>query len=426
MGIKHKIRVTPKIVAKTLFLLFFCYEIFAEVVERTLGSYFITPIYCFIFFSLLFLAMYVHSGKDSLIIPVLVYFSIFLAFLLTITFHPEYDSWFSHSVYGIVPSFLVPRNGIWAFIIIWLIQDDDDLYLLVKDSAWIMFVFYVIQFILASGRGYWVVRDLDGSVRNELYHLEYGYNMLFPVALFGGEYFIHSQKKYIVPYAIGTIIIFISGSRGSIIWTVIMFLLFLPLKWKNMEKRRRIRLVFILVLLSIVIITVYLNYQAILLALSTLLSKKGISSRTLYSLLEGSFSDGNGREQIYSLAIDLIKSGGLFGHGIYGDRFIIGNYYRWGYSHNIFLELFVSFGYLGGTLISGAIVLGIMKLYKNCNTLSKQIVFSTFLISSCKLLLSNSFWYNAAFWAILSLMFKWNRTHKYKISVNAIVKKGRA
>lgn len=162
-----------------------------------------------------------------------------------------------------------------------------------------------------------------------------------------------------------------------------------------------------------------MNYQIILMGLSAILSKYGIASRTLSSLLSESFSDGNGRDMIFSMAMDLIKTGGLFGHGVYGDRYVIGNYFRWGYSHNIFLELFVSFGYLGGSIACAVLLLGIVKLYRSCDTLQKQVVFTTFLVTSCKLMLSNSFWYTAAFWALLALMIKWNPNHKIRFSLKS-------
>lgn len=209
--------------------------------------------------------------------------------------------------------------------------------------------------------------------------------------------------------------IFSNGSRGAVVWTVIMFLMILPFKWKKIGSKKKVWFVLILAVLSIAVVPICMNYHIILSRLSAIFTRYGISSRTLLSLMEGSFSDGNGREQIYALAIDLIKTGGLFGHGVYGDRYTIGNYFRWGYSHNIFLEFFVSFGYIGGIAASLFLVTGILRLYRHCDTWKRQIVFITFLITSCKLILSNSFWYTPGFWALLALIIKWGRRYRLRI-----------
>lgn len=400
------VRIKPKIYSEILFVLFFCYGVFATVVEEFAESELIAPLYYLTFFVLFLLSLIVKNGKRSLIVPFLVYFVVFLLFLVTALFHPEYDDWFTHSVYGIVPALLSPQSGIWAFLIVWLVNDDNDLYKSLKWTAYILFAFYTMQFILASTRGYWIIWEIDGTLRHDRYSLEFGYNMLLPVAFFGSGWLLQSKKLYFIPYALGTVIIMSSGSRGAVIWPVIMILFLLPFKWKSLEKKKKIWFSLILAVLLIAAIFVYMNYQIILMGISTLLGKYGISSRTLSSLIDGTFTDGNGRERIYAMAMDLIKKGGLFGHGVYGDRYTLGNYFKWGYCHNIFLEFFVSFGYLGGILASVALIVGVLKLYKRCDTVNKQMVFITFLVTACKLILSNSFWYTGGFWALLALILR--------------------
>ena len=414
MGRRWTVKIKPQIYSGMLLMMFFCDDVFASVVEEIFGSSFVTPLYYLIFFVLLSLTIIVKKNKGSLIVPFWMYFFVFLLLLFTTLIHPEYDKWFSHSVYGIVPAFLSPRAGIWAFLIVWLVNDDD-LYTSVKYTAFILFLFGSLQFALVSVRGYWIIKDIEGTLRHDRYSLEYGYDMLLPVAFFGAEWLLQSKKLYFVPYIFGAFMIFSSGSRGAVIWTVIMFLMILPFKWKNIESKKKIWLVLFLTVLSIAVVLICMNYQVILSWISSIFTRYGISSRTLLFLMEGSFSDGNGREQIYALAIDLIKTGGLFGHGVYGDRYTIGNYFKWGYSHNIFLEFFVSFGYIGGAVASLSLIIGIFRLYRHCDTLKRQIVFITFLIPSCKLILSNSFWYTSGFWALLALMMKWNRGYRLRI-----------
>lgn len=408
------VKIKPQIYSGMLLMMFFCDDVFAAVVEGIFGSSLVTPLYYLIFFVLLSLTIIVKKNKGSLAVPFWVYFFVFLLFLFTALIHPEYDEWFSHSVYGIIPAFLSPRAGIWAFLIVWLVSDED-LYIFVKYTAFILFLFGSLQFALVSIRGYWIIQDVEGTLRHDRYSLEYGYDMLLPVAFFGAEWLLRSKKIYFIPYILGAFMIFSNGSRGAVVWTVIMFLMILPFKWKKIGSKKKVWFVLILMVLSIVVVPICMNYHIILSRLSAIFMRYGISSRTLLSLMEGSFSDGNGREQIYALAIDLIKTGGLFGHGVYGDRYTIGNYFRWGYSHNIFLEFFVSFGYIGGIAASLFLVTGILRLYRHCNTWKRQIVFITFLITSCKLILSNSFWYTPGFWALLALIIKWGKRYRLRI-----------
>ena len=136
----------------------------------------------------------------------------------------------------------------------------------------------------------------------------------------------------------------------------------------------------------------------------------GLSSRTLKALATGSFSDGNGREEIYEMAIELIKTGGPFGRGAYGDRYYIGRFYRGGYSHNLFLELLVTFGYVGGPIVILALFIGVLKAYKACfGDHVRQMLFVAYGVTTCKLMFSYSFWYAQTFWVMIAFMIRWTR-----------------
>lgn len=393
-----------------LYILLFCNDAFASLIGRMIGFGAINTVYAIAFFILLLMS-YVLNGRryqDSAI-PVFVYSIVAVLILLTTIIHPEYHEWFSHPLYGVTSAFLNPRWGIWAFLVVWLFKDRKHLFHAMKISAWLLLVFYTLQFIAAKARGYWVSFDVDGALKHSLYNLEFGYNMLYPTAFMGAYGFLNSKKKYYIPYAIGFLTILFGGSRGAIIWPILMFPAMLPFKWRNMNKKQRIRFGVINFLALMCFFVIYMYYDVIFIGLKTLFRSSGLSSRTIDYFFSGTFTDASERHIIANLAIDLIKRGGLFGWGVYGDRYVIGNYYKWGYSHNLFLELFVSFGYLGGFIASFLIIKGVIKLFKHTNEVTSQIIFITFLTTSMKLMLSNSFWYSAAFWSLIVLMMKWNR-----------------
>lgn len=236
--------------------------------------------------------------------------------------------------------------------------------------------------------------------------MEFGYDMLFPVSFFGAEIVIRRRKMYAFPFIVGAASILLGGSRGAIIWVAALFFFALPFRWKYMTGKKRVIFCVLLLLFLAITIVAVLQYDAIMRGLATWMLRHGISSRTLNSLVSGTFSDGSGRDVIYRMAWDLIKTGGPLGRGVYGDRYYIGNFFQWGYSHDIFLELLVSFGYIGGSILILLLIFGVFFVYRHCYSLEKQVVWITFLTTSMKLILSNSFWYNAAFWTLLVIIIK--------------------
>lgn len=397
-----------------LYILYFCSTFFIWAVSKILGSETSKILYVIFFLSLMILCIIKHDFK-FFFWPIAVYLSVALLFFITFIFHPEYKDWYSHSVYGIIPSFLNPTKGIWAFLIVYLVKDEKRQMKNLKIVCFLLFMFNILRFIIATRRGYWITTSVSGETLNQAYSLEFGYEMLFPTAFMGTYAFLNKKKVYYIPFVIGLYTILMGGSRGAILWPIAMFPLMLPFCWKNMDKRKRRNTIVLFVLLFLIGTVVFLFYDLILSALLSLLNSFGLESRTISAVLSGSFSDGNGREQIYKIAIELIKTGGAFGWGVYGDRYVIADrisWAIWGYSHNVVLEILVSFGWLLGSLICGIIIKKIVDLYHDCNNIERQIIFITFFVTSFKLILSSSFWYSAPFWAIFALSVQWKKQQK--------------
>lgn len=391
-----------------LFLLYFCNDIVNSLIARTLGATAIWGMFN-ILFLIIFLFYCFSSRLKNLCVPIL--FTIVIFFIVTITMieHPEYDYWFYHPVYGIDVTFFSLQGGIWAFLVIWLVNNDEDLYKYLNICAFVLFVFYSLQFATSLSRGYWVIHEVTGDVTESYYNLEFGYNMLFPISFFVAVAYLKQQYMYYIPFAMGALMILLGGSRGASLFIPFTFVLMFPLKWENISRNKRLLFVFSILLLIPVLFYVYSYYELILYFIMDYLSSKGLQSRTLMSLVTGSFSEANGRDRIFEIVIELIKTGGPFGRGFYGERIFVGQEFRWGYSHNLFLELLVSFGYIGGSIIILLLLYGIFSLYRKCRTQEQKIVFVTMLVPSLKLLLSNSFWYTPFFWALIAFFFRLKR-----------------
>ncbi len=397
-----------------LFLWYFCSTVinlmFSTVFGKSIGGIFYISIYIF-----LLVICLSHNVLSFYFYPILVYFLVFLLFILTILIHPEYNSWFSHDTYGIVPALLHPKSGIWAFLIIWLMKDEKKIVRDLKVACILLFVFHLFRFIVATIRGYWNIYDFSGQIEQGSYNLEFGYDMLFPTAFMGAYAFIYNKRVYYIPYFIGLFCIIMGGSRGAIIWPIVLIPMMLPFRWREKKNYRAA----VIILLALILVT--LNYKTITVGILSILKSVGLESRTIESILNGTFSDGSGREAIYSKAIEMIKDGGFFGWGVYGDRYEIGRIVKWGYSHNVFLELLISFGFFFGSIICIWLVKNVIGLYRKCMNNERKIILMTFLITSFKIIFSNSFWYTGAFWGVLALILKWSNDRLKKSEIQSII-----
>ena len=384
---------------------YFCDDAIISGFSHLIGGYanyiWLFGFICLFSFSLIF------SNKNGLLIPICLYVSIIFLVLFTSVFHPEYADWFNHDYYNLNNMLVHPRGAIWTFIVIWLVDDPEDIYNTLKIVACVLFIYYMLQYIQAMHIGYWTIYDVDGTESKLTYNMEFGYAMMFPAVFFGAVAFLKQINIYYLFYTVAMITILLGGSRGSAVWGILLFPIMLPFKWRNFSKKER-RIWTIACFFLIPVAYLIYNYlDVIQIGLSIILSEHGISSRTIEALFSGKLSDANGRNEIYKMALYLIKTGGPFGRGIYGDRVYIGQFYRWGYSHNVVLELLVTFGYVGGSVVLGVIICGIINLFRKITEITEQIVFITFFVSSLKLILSNSFWYVPSFWALLVLIIKW-------------------
>ena len=404
-----KIRLNNDFLLTALLAVYFCSTPITSALTVIVGSDVANIIVNIILF-LSILAYGLNNQIRNSALIFFVYVFIAITILTTVVLHPEYEFWYNHELYGFSRQFLNLRGGIWALLIISFYKDEEKLLKDLKVVASLVFLAYFGKFVAAMYRGYWIIK-VNGVDSIASYDMEFGFRILFSIALWGAIAFLNgnNNKKYLILYLFGSLIILLGGSRAPFIWAVFIGILTIPFRYKSLRKRQKKNLHFCVFILLPVMILLLLNADYIFTMLGKTLMSFGISSRTVISLAEGSFSDGNGRSIIYAMAIELITSGGLFGHGFYGDRNYIGERFRWGYSHDVFLELLVTFGIIGGTILIIALIKGVVDLYKKSTDYTRQIIFVTFLGASLKLIFSSSFWYEPTFWALIALMIVWKK-----------------
>lgn len=417
LTLNRKLLIDKNLIRQILFILFFCDELSIILCSWLFGSQSSTLVFTILMYGLIILYCLWNNFRD-IGSAVIVYAIIVVLVSITWIIHPEYSPWFTSDIYGIKEQFLTGRSGILGLLIISIITDRKEQKKLLEIVAWIAFIYFTYQYIQAMSRGYWNNYSTGWSQIQGIYNLTFGYNMLFPAAYFGSSALLRNKKIHLIPYVAALIMITTGGSRGAALFGILLIFAIIPYKWSALSKRKRIIAIIATIITILVLLVLYVNSNLLIAAIVSLCERLGISSRTITLLAAGSFSEANGRDRIYEMALELIRTGGLFGHGVYGDRIYIGQYYRWGYSHNIILELFVSFGYLGGMIFTVLLIIGIVWMYRMLKDKDDQVVFMTLFVSSLKLLVSDSFWYSQPFWALIGLMLLYRKQERKSATIN--------
>lgn len=333
-----------------------------------------------------------------------VWICVFLICMGTYLIHPEYKDWLFHGEFSIWLAIFRPDQALYLFLFIRLINDPKKLWNTLKWAGFILIAYNAYKLFYAEVvRGYWITTGIQRGAEGE-YNLGFGYDVLLLFVLFT-ELGRRESKKFYILSAVALVCILLAGSRGPLLGVALILLLHL---WERVRvKRMAQRVVWMGLAISIAVVVI-VNMSTIVMGLGFLLQRTGVSSRTAMLLMSGNFADDSGRSTIYGIAIDLIKTGGPFGHGIYGDRYVIAQTTSlWiGYCHDIFLEILVDFGYLLGGIILVVMICRIIRIVKAPES-DWRSLYIVFLIAASQLIFSGSLWYTASFWGAMALDFCW-------------------
>lgn len=403
--LKNILQIDSKKAILIAFILFFSYRSWYAILR--IGKFSLTKIVSIVLiYAFVFLAAYLSKKVHiKLVIFVGVLAICASAFFITYILHPNYGSWFFHNAdYGVFNNVFYPTSGIYAFLFVLLCDDPEDMRKGMKVVAYLMLIYAIYQLIPVIQRGgTWNNVSKTGLQVNQSTHsLGFGYRTVMCSIIFFEE-FLQTKKKCYLVLSIGSLLsVLIYGGRGCIL----VFVLYLLLRYITNKKGLAVKDIAIV---GLVMATLVLNELGIVKSFVALICNlTGLSDvRTVEMFLNGTLFEDNARSVIWSMAIEMIKGGGLLGWGVYGDRMVIGRYYSWGYSHNVFLELLVSFGVVGLVLIV-LLVCKIWKYFKTETDNRWKNIFVIFLSLSCQLLVSDSFWYNPWFWGSLALLYKYS------------------
>lgn len=167
-------------------------------------------------------------------------------------------------------------------------------------------------------------------------YMEYGLNLLM-YSLTGMilNYYYFNRKKYFILIIIDLIFIAIYGNKGALIGAIVLFIISEIFKNKLTIKK------IIIYIAMIISVAFWKNIVLTLVAIAKLYVKDSYSLNTMQILVSESIKITSVRTKIWESAIDWVKRNPL-GYGI-GKFETLMN----GYTHNIELDIVITFGIIG-------------------------------------------------------------------------------
>lgn len=249
------------------------------------------------------------------------------------------------------------------------------------------------------------------KVNQDIGYSQYTSYLTLPAAIISANTLFKKINIYHLINLIGSIIlIFFSGTRGPLI----CFLLFIVTRgiiWFIENKKLTVKIpITILFIVTILFFNTFLNN------LYHISNEYGYSARLSKYLEKGNILEDIGRIELIKLSIDIIGDNPLFGTGPVNDRIILSRLVGYPddpigwYPHNIFLEIYLDYGIILGSIIIIALCYFTFKALstKNCGSL-KYLVVIFLSIGLYPLLFSGSYLESRLFFAFVGFIVSANK-----------------
>lgn len=252
------------------------------------------------------------------------------------------------------------------------------------------------------------ISGLYGSKGRALNYLGLGISGAMWIPLIVLQAFITEGKRrafYAVSAFIFIVFVAIYGNRGSLV-AIIGFVIFCFLRYTKLKRK-------FVIASSIAIVTgiAYAFRDSILSYIISTVMRFGLFSRNINLLIGigGQLSFTTNRiDKIWVRVSEAIRQNWVTGYGLCYDRVLNGSVDI--YTHNLVLELFISFGVIFGLIL---FVIHIMLGYKNCISTKDfewEYLFAPFYITSTLLLMfNNSFCLLSFFWIPYGVYFAYRK-----------------
>jgi len=383
------------------------------VLGRVLGSVGLSSVYTIVAAILMVCPVFVYALLARRLVfrrTLIVFIVVLILFLSTLVIHPDYLEWYTRDPYGVRFFLYAPdRGALWMFFVVEACGSFARIWRNVQIGTVVLIPYYVYMAYRAHLEQGWWGFNADGDLIQRSYDLDFGYGMGLIILVAVVAFFQKTNHRWVnlfwpVAAVVAMVGLVAFGSRGAFLCLSAAVVLAAMLVLVQAIMKKRAGPAILAAIAGIGFYLLYRNFTALVSLLDTSLSSRGINSRTLQQLETGEIFDDNGRQTIYALVTNAIKQDPVFGYGVFGDRPIVGPSFIWGYSHNLFLEIFVSFGVLLGSLILLALLLGCIRYFVRASDRWQAPLLLLALSMSARLLVSDTFWGNPFFWMMLALL----------------------
>lgn len=441
-------------------------NLLAKIFGISLGNTILNIVLLFVFL----LAMYEEakcSGgkgvKSFLLVFALTQVIILSSYLL----NPQLAPWLGDSHWGLPNRFYPLNSGFYALLALVLVGNPHKIIKNFKIVVLLRFAHGLLAYRNYLNQGGWLLTRSDG-VTEALYsyNMGFGYSMAFIALISFAILYLYKDYFFGLIGAAATVMSVLYGSRG----VFIIFGSFLVLFFLILEKDNRIKMIHYFLQAFIILMTVFIfdfvgskmiiliplllssaiflisqvvhkeqKIKYLLLAVQVIcfipllvmlgnaiifgFGEISTGSRNLDKLINFNITDSNGRDIIWRNSFDGIKAFFPFGNGAFGDRVFVDPTFPWGYSHNIFLEMTLSFGLIGIAFLIYVILRSFKYILDKKISTEYKILLIIFLSASSKLLVSDSFWFSMEFWGLMGGLLFGKEVMKSNIMVAQIYEK---
>jgi len=342
-----------------------------------------------LFFYIIILFVYLINFKYVLKrISNLILF-IMIAFLVIMLFN--YILYPDNFKYIDIVSIVFSVFSFFSFIFYTSLKNKDTFFILFIQSVYIQSFFSILYFLSI---------DFNNTI---FYSMSYSYYILPLLLLLIWKMFKSFKIIDLFLFLLNLVFLISVGSRGPLV--VVMIFLIILFVNKIIKFRNKSQFLISMSLVTLLFLLI-ININNIIIYLTNILSNRGITSRTISTILDPSSVFLSGRDTVYSYTLDYINKRPILGYGVWGDRKVLSSIDQ-AYPHNIFLEILMQYGIIIGSLIL-ITLLGLIfyRFLKGSN--NKEKYFFAFSLGFLPLLVSGSYLTSYDFWLFLAIFINYN------------------
>ena len=209
-------------------------------------------------------------------------------------------------------------------------------------------------------------------------------------------YFDSKNKLALIAAIIGSVVIFIYGSRNPFL--AIGF--FVSIKILFNSKRKSSSGVAIKLFFVSFVLIVLSFFKEILAFVGGMLDSFGLSSRTLYYLINADTEDiTTGRAEIHDKLWDIVLNDPFLGFGVAGDEVVIQEL-----AHSMYLSIFVTYGMILGSLVILYLFSQTIKGIRRTSGLNHNVIIMYACLVFPRSFTGGDIWANDYLWFLMALI----------------------